>query len=134
MSTGEYRLVVLVSFTTDMHDYRIMFLVACNSSAEIQLQRLMKRDGSSREDASARLNSQLPISDKLEYADLIIENSGSVQELEHEVAAFVEKMKRETGGWRWLVSWLIPPIGLASAGTTIIWRKLKRGKPGTKVS
>lgn len=105
-------------------------LVYC--SAEIQLQRLMRRDGSSKEDASARLNSQLPISDKLQYADIVIENSGTVQELEREVDAFVKKLRKQTGGLRWLMSWLIPPLGLASAGTTLMWRRIAKSKLVTK--
>jgi dephospho-CoA kinase len=112
----------------------IFFVFHANSSAEIQLQRLMKRDGSSREEASARLNSQLPISDKMDYADMIIENSGSIQELEQEVATFVKKLRKEIGGLRWLVSWLIPPLGLASAGITIMCRRLAKSKRGSKSS
>ncbi|KAG8903443.1 hypothetical protein FRB99_003265 [Tulasnella sp. 403] len=49
---------------------------------EIQLQRLMKRDGSNREAAIARVNAQLPLADKLDYADHVIDNSGSTQDLE----------------------------------------------------
>jgi len=101
-------------------------VVVVYCSAEIQLQRLMKRDGFSREDASARLNSQLPISEKLEYADHIIENSGSIAELEQEVVVFLKKLDKEVGGWRWLVSWLIPPVGLALAAYSLLWKTLKR--------
>jgi dephospho-CoA kinase len=82
----------------------------------------MKRDNSTREEASARLDAQLPISTKLEYADRIVENSGTVAELESEVTAFVEKLNKQTGGWRWLISWLIPPAGLAFAAFTLGWR------------
>lgn len=85
----------------------------------------MLRDGSNKTDASSRLNSQLPITAKLEYADQVIENSGSVGELEKEVAAFLVKLDKQTGGWRWLVSWLIPPVGLAFATFTLIWRALR---------
>ena len=84
------------------------------SSSEIQLHRLMLRDNSSVEDASSRLSSQLPITNKLEYADYVIDNSGSPQGLEAQVNSLVERLEREAG-WMWRLSWLIPPLGLFSA-------------------
>lgn len=112
------------------HDYYLSGplqynLLSFNSSADIQLQRLMIRDGSNKPDASARLNSQLPITKKLEYADQIIENSGSIAELENEVVAFLNKLDKQVGGWWWLACWLIPPVGLTSAGFTLILRALR---------
>ncbi|KDQ61308.1 hypothetical protein JAAARDRAFT_32316 [Jaapia argillacea MUCL 33604] len=100
-------------------------LVYC--SAEIQLQRLMKRDNSSRQDASSRLNSQLPITDKLEYADLVIENSGSVRELEQQVDSTFKRIEKEIG-WTWRLSWLFPPFGLVSALWTLFWRSVRKGR------
>jgi dephospho-CoA kinase len=102
-----------------------------SSSAEIQLQRLMKRDGSSREDAISRLNSQLPITEKVDFADEIIENSGSLQDLDHHVDEFVQKLEREAG-WLWRISWLIPPLGFLSALRTIAWRALGKSRSGRR--
>jgi dephospho-CoA kinase len=82
----------------------------------------MLRDGSTHEDASARLNSQLPITTKVEYADLVIDNSGSRAELDQQVVAFVQKMNNSVGMFRWLLSWFIPPIGI----TLAIWSLTKR--------
>ncbi|KXN84840.1 Dephospho-CoA kinase CAB5 [Leucoagaricus sp. SymC.cos] len=100
----------------------LVVVVYC--SAEIQLQRLMLRDGSTHEDASARLNSQLPIATKVEYADTVIDNSGSRAELEEQVIAFINKMNKETGQARWLLSWLIPPVGIVLAAWTLARRNL----------
>ncbi|KAH9952147.1 hypothetical protein B0H21DRAFT_817869 [Amylocystis lapponica] len=72
-------------------------VVVVYCSPEIQLRRLMTRDRSSREDASARLNSQLPISEKVGYADLVLENSGSHQELKDQVDALVVKLRKKAG-------------------------------------
>ncbi|WP_347862600.1 dephospho-CoA kinase [Salimicrobium sp. PL1-032A] len=47
---------------------------------EVQLQRLMERDGSNEKDAGQRIASQLPISEKAERADVVIDNNGSVEE------------------------------------------------------
>ncbi len=46
---------------------------------EVQVERLMRRDGLTREDAAARIQAQMPIADKLEYADSVIDNSGSLE-------------------------------------------------------
>lgn len=46
---------------------------------EVQLARLMQRDGLSREDALKRIRSQMPIEEKRRYADYIIDNSGNIE-------------------------------------------------------
>jgi dephospho-CoA kinase len=46
----------------------------------IQLKRLMERNDLSLEDAEARINSQMPLSEKVSLADAVINNNGSVQE------------------------------------------------------
>ncbi|KAH9987479.1 dephospho-CoA kinase-domain-containing protein [Russula compacta] len=93
-------------------------VVVIYCSAEIQLQRLMQRDKSTRDDARARLQAQLPIADKLEYADIVVDNSGTKQSSRF-------KWPR---GWTWRLKWLIPPFGLFSAMWTLIWRGVKRAR------
>lgn len=44
---------------------------------QTQLNRVMKRDNLTKEDAQKRINSQLPESERLKYAHEIIDNSGS---------------------------------------------------------
>lgn len=46
---------------------------------ETQLERLMARDGLSPADAQARLDSQLPASEKAARADVVIDTSGTIQ-------------------------------------------------------
>jgi len=103
-------------------------VVVVYTSAEIELQRLIKRDGSTREDASSRLNSQFPIAEKLPYADHVVENSGTLIELETETKLLINKLARESGGLVWLLCWLIPPIGVFFALKSLAWRRLKRDK------
>lgn len=90
----------------------------------------MLRDSSTREDASSRLNSQFPIAKKVEYADLVIDNSGSRAELNTQVEAFIHKINNSISKPRWLLSWFIPPVGVALALWSILFsvsrRKLKR--------
>ncbi|OJT08719.1 Dephospho-CoA kinase [Trametes pubescens] len=102
-------------------------VVVVYCSAELQLQRLMKRDNSSREDAASRLNAQLPIAEKVQYADVVLDNSGSLQDLERQVDQLVQRLVKEAG-WTWRLSWLCPPLGVASAVWTISWRALRRSQ------
>ena len=60
--------------------------------SEIQLDRLMTRNGLSREDAEKRIASQMPIADKRPYADFIIDNSGTMEETRRSVDAVWEKL------------------------------------------
>jgi len=102
-------------------------VVVVYCSAEIQLRRLMKRDSSSREAAMSRLNAQLPIAEKLEYADQVIDNSGTVQELQQQVSAFIERLRNEVS-WTWRLEWLVPPLGILSGLWTLLWRMVKRNR------
>ncbi|KAJ7669441.1 dephospho-CoA kinase-domain-containing protein [Mycena polygramma] len=100
-------------------------VVVVYCSAEVQLQRLMQRDASSREEASARLSSQRAITEKLQYADRIIDNSGSPEDLEIHVDALVHALDRHVG-WSWRASWLFPPWGVLSAMWMLIRRAVVR--------
>lgn len=58
---------------------------------EVQLQRLMQRDRLSVEEASQALSMQIPLRDKVEQADFVIDNSGTLEE----TLAQVEKAWRK---------------------------------------
>lgn len=60
---------------------------------ELQIQRVMERNGLSEEDVRARLRAQLPIDEKKQRVDDVIDNSGSIEELEAEVEAYVDKIR-----------------------------------------
>jgi dephospho-CoA kinase len=96
-----------------------------SSPEDTQLERLMKRDGSTREDALSRLKSQLPIADKVRYADIVLENSGSQEELERNVELFLEEVRMSVG-WTWRLKWLIPPLGIIAAAWTLLRRWVRR--------
>ncbi|KAJ7130805.1 CoaE-domain-containing protein [Mycena crocata] len=100
-------------------------IVVVNCSNEVQLERLMKRDNSSREDASSRLNSQLPIAEKVQYADHVVDNSGSLEELEAHVDSLVQTLDRQAG-WSWRLSWLFPPWAFFSATWLLARRAISR--------
>ncbi|MBA4396109.1 MAG: dephospho-CoA kinase [Syntrophus sp. (in: bacteria)] len=49
-------------------------------SEEEQIDRLMKRNGLSREEALSRLRAQMPIDEKLPFAQIVIRNHGTLEE------------------------------------------------------
>jgi len=55
---------------------------------EVQLARLQSRDGLSRAGAELRLKAQMPLEEKKNYADVIIDNSGTLAETSHQVDQF----------------------------------------------
>jgi dephospho-CoA kinase len=63
---------------------------------EIQIERLIKRDGITREAAESILKAQLPIDDKLKYADFVIHNEGTLEETRRQVEEVWEELKKET--------------------------------------
>lgn len=67
-----------------------VWVISC--SYENQLTRLMERDGISWQDARARIDSQMPLSEKLRYADRVIENNGTVQQLQDAVESEFAKV------------------------------------------
>jgi len=60
-------------------------LVVVHVPREVQVERLMARDGLAVEDAEARLAAQMPLDDKLDYADTVVDNSGSLDDTRRQV-------------------------------------------------
>jgi dephospho-CoA kinase len=52
---------------------------------EVQLERLMKRNGFSKEEALARIRSQMPLREKVKKADAVINNNGMVEETKQQL-------------------------------------------------
>lgn len=52
---------------------------------EVQVKRLMLRDGITEEQAQKRLDAQMPIEWKKEWADIVIDNSGTPEETERQI-------------------------------------------------
>jgi dephospho-CoA kinase len=54
---------------------------------EAQIERQMKRDGCDRDEALRRIRAQLPIDEKRQMADFVIDNSGSPEQAKRQVRA-----------------------------------------------
>ena len=61
-------------------------------SPEVQDQRLMKRNHLSAEEADMRIASQVPLSEKLPYASLVIDNNGSIDDLKERVKSAIKDL------------------------------------------
>jgi len=100
-------------------------IVVVSCSEELQLSRLMSRDNFDEEAAKSRVSSQMPISEKTCYADHIIDNTGSKDELFTQVDALVRKLRGQAK-WMWLLDWLMPPVGMFSALCSVAYRNIFR--------
>jgi len=61
--------------TGSFRDYEKLIVAVC--SVEQQIERAMSRDGMTREQVAERLSRQLPLADKIRYADFVIDTSGA---------------------------------------------------------
>ena len=62
---------------------------------ELQIRRLMARDGMSREQALRRIRSQMPLSEKLRRADVIIPTTGTRAQSADRIRAQWERVIRK---------------------------------------
>jgi dephospho-CoA kinase len=90
-------------------------LVTCRP--DLQLERLKERNSMSQQDAEARIASQMPLEQKSKLADVVINNDGTLEELENKVAV-VEQLQLRRG--RWLHSTAFSPAGVAIA-LILLW-------------
>ena len=59
----------------------------------IQIERLMKRDGLTYEEALNRVRNQMNIEEKIKFADYVIDNSGSIEDTEKQVVKILEEIR-----------------------------------------
>lgn len=63
----------------------------------LQIERLMRRDALTGEEAEQRINAQMPLEDKKKYADYVIDNAGSVDNTRRQVEDVWDSLRREIG-------------------------------------
>jgi len=79
---------------TDKQD-TVNKVVLVYTSPQGQIERLVKRDGLSLEDAHKRLTSQMPIENKKKYAHYIINNEEPLKEIQKRVKEIFRELKKE---------------------------------------
>jgi len=78
-------------FFEKMH-YPISKSLLVYASKETQINRLMKRDGIEEKKAKLKISNQMDIEKKKKLADIIIDNSKDLKNLENEVQRIIEKV------------------------------------------
>jgi len=68
-------------------------LIVVHCQPEIQLQRLMKRNNLSREEAALRIKSQMPQEEKMKYADYLVDTSGEFENTRRQVEELWRKLQ-----------------------------------------
>lgn len=69
-------------------------LIVVRCDEEQQVRRSMKRDGLAREEVLARLRRQMPVSEKVQFADFVIDTSGAKEETLRQTRVVYESLRR----------------------------------------
>lgn len=67
-------------------------VILVTAPVELRIERVMKRDGSTREDVVRRINSQMSDGEKARLADFVVDNSGDTNELCRKLDEIVEEL------------------------------------------
>jgi dephospho-CoA kinase len=70
-------------------------VVVAYCPSDIQMARLAARDGLSPEDARRRIEAQMPAAEKLDFADYVVDTSGSIEETVARSEALYESLQRD---------------------------------------
>jgi len=92
---GKERIIiqVVIPLLIETH-MQAMFenLLMVYAPEEVQLKRLVERDNNSEELAMSIIRSQLPVEEKKGYCDMVVDNSGSLEETRKQVEEIWEKL------------------------------------------
>jgi dephospho-CoA kinase len=69
---------------------KVILVYVCR---DVQLKRMMERDGLKRQEAEKRLQAQLPIDEKRSLADCIINNEGSLENTRDQVRKIIRELR-----------------------------------------
>lgn len=99
LSFKQYHPYVLIEaalvYETGMNEWLDRVIVV-TADEEIRIQRVMARDTVPREEVLRRIEAQMPIAQKIEQADFVIENNGPVHELDSTVS-FLDRLLSHIG-------------------------------------
>jgi dephospho-CoA kinase len=73
-------------------DFELVIVAVCSEA--MQIERVIKRDGATREQAEARVRAQIPIRDKARRGDFVIRTDGSFEETDREIRDVLEELRR----------------------------------------
>ncbi|RKD33172.1 dephospho-CoA kinase [Thermohalobacter berrensis] len=85
---------LLIEEREKLNDYGLIFdeIWLVYVDEKLQLKRLMNRDNTSKEEAYQRMKAQMPLNKKKKYADVIIDNSGNIDQLKHKINSLLNEL------------------------------------------
>ncbi len=96
-AAGPYQVLVIPLLTEGGRRDHVDRVLLVDVPEELQIRRLVMRDGVSHEQAQASLNAQATRAERLALADDVIHNTADVDELRNAVVALDEKYRRLAG-------------------------------------
>ncbi len=78
-------------------DRQVDKVLVVKVDAEVQLARLMARDGIDRQQALARIAAQMQQGEKIARADFVVDNSGTARETQGQVRSLMERLSHPAG-------------------------------------
>jgi dephospho-CoA kinase len=95
---GPYQVLVIPLLTEGGRRDHVDRVLLVDVPEELQIERLMRRDGVSHEQAKASLKAQATRAQRLALADDVVRNTGRVDDLREQVARLHEKYLKLAGG------------------------------------
>jgi dephospho-CoA kinase len=89
-------IVINAALLIESGNYKdVDIVVLVTAKVDTMIERMMMRDNFSKEEAMSRLNAQMSIKEKQRFADYVIENDGSLQELGKKVLQLTSKIQND---------------------------------------
>ena len=73
------------------------FVIVISVMEDVQILRVMDRDGFTREEAIMRIKNQIPTSEKIKFADYIIDNGGTLEYTSFQLESILSSLKNKRG-------------------------------------
>jgi dephospho-CoA kinase len=70
-------------------------LIVVTSTRSQQIERLKDRDGANPEEALKMVSSQMPLEEKLKFADYVIQNEGSLEAMERKTREIFKELRKD---------------------------------------
>jgi dephospho-CoA kinase len=92
--SGKYPLIVIDAALIYEISIEQMFdaIIVVYASMENRIKRVMERDGLSRREIITRVRRQIPLDDKKQWADFVVDNNGSLEDLKRQTDQIFEKL------------------------------------------
>jgi len=92
--SGKYPLIVIDAALIYEISIEQMFdaIIVVYASMENRIKRVMERDGLSRREIITRVRRQIPLDDKKQWADFVVDNNGSLDDLKRQTDQIFEKL------------------------------------------